>query len=102
HHELRPPRDRRRDGGGVPQDAQADAGEPAGDVTVNAEVGTRNAEHLRTVPSSHFHSPRWRRGTIGERVRAEELTSELQSPYDLVCRLLLEKKKTMKHLATPD
>src|SRR5438094_1579043 len=29
-----------------------------------------------------------------ERVlRSEEHTSELQSPYDLVCRLLLEKKK---------
>src|SRR5207248_6360175 len=26
-------------------------------------------------------------------VRSEEHTSELQSPYDLVCRLLLEKKK---------
>src|SRR5437867_10148300 len=28
-----------------------------------------------------------------ERERSEEHTSELQSPYDLVCRLLLEKKK---------
>src|SRR5207248_4861088 len=27
------------------------------------------------------------------RNRSEEHTSELQSPYDLVCRLLLEKKK---------
>src|SRR6266516_7480863 len=27
------------------------------------------------------------------RTRSEEHTSELQSPYDLVCRLLLEKKK---------
>src|SRR6266705_6852906 len=27
-------------------------------------------------------------------LRSEEHTSELQSPYDLVCRLLLEKKKT--------
>src|SRR5207248_4068578 len=27
--------------------------------------------------------------------RSEEHTSELQSPYDLVCRLLLEKKKTL-------
>src|SRR5207248_3406783 len=27
------------------------------------------------------------------RYRSEEHTSELQSPYDLVCRLLLEKKK---------
>src|SRR5437867_6814358 len=28
-----------------------------------------------------------------ELMRSEEHTSELQSPYDLVCRLLLEKKK---------
>src|SRR5437867_8076268 len=27
--------------------------------------------------------------------RSEEHTSELQSPYDLVCRLLLEKKKPL-------
>src|SRR5207248_9124280 len=30
----------------------------------------------------------------GKPKRSEEHTSELQSPYDLVCRLLLEKKKT--------
>src|SRR5207248_10369857 len=30
------------------------------------------------------------------RERSEEHTSELQSPYDLVCRLLLEKKKKKK------
>src|SRR5207248_8420397 len=29
----------------------------------------------------------------GAAQRSEEHTSELQSPYDLVCRLLLEKKK---------
>src|SRR5437867_6101471 len=29
------------------------------------------------------------------RNRSEEHTSELQSPYDLVCRLLLEKKKEL-------
>src|SRR5207248_1934550 len=29
-------------------------------------------------------------------MRSEEHTSELQSPYDLVCRLLLEKKKKKK------
>src|SRR5438094_2814991 len=28
--------------------------------------------------------------------RSEEHTSELQSPYDLVCRLLLEKKNTVE------
>src|SRR5438094_2647532 len=33
----------------------------------------------------------------GGSVRSEEHTSELQSPYDLVCRLLLEKKKKTIH-----
>src|SRR5437773_8685150 len=32
----------------------------------------------------------------GGRCRSEEHTSELQSHHDLVCRLLLEKKKTHK------
>src|SRR5438132_9871234 len=32
--------------------------------------------------------------------RSEEHTSELQSHSDLVCRLLLEKKKTIQNLAT--
>src|SRR5437867_8988382 len=32
-------------------------------------------------------------GAQGAASRSEEHTSELQSPYDLVCRLLLEKKK---------
>src|SRR2546426_4836138 len=31
--------------------------------------------------------------------RSEEHTSELQSPCNLVCRLLLEKKKTITHAA---
>src|SRR5437867_5517791 len=36
--------------------------------------------------------------TIWSMLRSEEHTSELQSPYDLVCRLLLEKKKkTIKY-----
>src|SRR2546426_4247011 len=33
------------------------------------------------------------RGTIHAQMRSEEHTSELQSPCNLVCRLLLEKKK---------
>src|SRR5207248_11133342 len=36
--------------------------------------------------------PRCSRDTCSQ-YRSEEHTSELQSPYDLVCRLLLEKKK---------
>src|SRR5207248_5278176 len=37
----------------------------------------------------------WLKATyaFSARMRSEEHTSELQSPYDLVCRLLLEKKK---------
>src|SRR5256885_12431750 len=38
-----------------------------------------------------------RRGRQANR-RSEEHTSELQSPCNLVCRLLLEKKKTNIHL----
>src|SRR5437867_8734134 len=33
-----------------------------------------------------------KRGQLLAKIRSEEHTSELQSPYDLVCRLLLEKK----------
>src|SRR2546430_7552257 len=37
-------------------------------------------------------APRWRAGHL---CRSEEHTSELQSQSNLVCRLLLEKKKTL-------
>src|SRR6266700_8220779 len=46
-----------------------------------------------------FHGPRcWRRRRPGgaDRRRSEEHTSELQSRENLVCRLLLEKKKKIK------
>src|SRR5437867_7934263 len=38
------------------------------------------------------------RRSSAEECRSEEHTSELQSPYDLVCRLLLEKKKKEQDL----
>src|SRR2546430_12035340 len=38
--------------------------------------------------------------TIIAAARSEEHTSELQSQSNLVCRLLLEKKKTTTHLAS--
>src|SRR5437867_6893111 len=37
--------------------------------------------------------------TTARQCRSEEHTSELQSPYDLVCRLLLEKKKIKSYPA---
>src|SRR5699024_11492170 len=35
-------------------------------------------------------------GELADKLRSEEHTSELQSRFELVCRLLLEKKKKMK------
>src|SRR5690349_23006468 len=40
-------------------------------------------------------------GTLGGIDRSEEHTSELQSRRDLVCRLLLEKKKKRKSTRAP-
>src|SRR5574343_1823802 len=37
-------------------------------------------------------------GQQGKRLRSEEHTSDLQSHHDLVCRLLLEKKKPMRYI----
>src|SRR5207248_11658954 len=45
------------------------------------------------VPDGMIISREPRRNPITKFGRSEEHTSELQSPYDLVCRLLLEKKK---------
>src|SRR5215216_7903168 len=53
-------------------------------------ISTSATCQTRRRPSA-THRPKW---------RSEEHTSELQSPDHLVCRLLLEKKKT-KHRAIP-
>src|SRR5438094_4285516 len=49
-------------------------------------AGTQAAAQSRNAPRRE------------SRDRSEEHTSELQSPYDLVCRLLLEKKKHTKRV----
>src|SRR2546426_1365592 len=54
-------------------------------------------------PEQVFVSPAGRRvqdlaQDVGQ--RSEEHTSELQSPCNLVCRLLLEKKKKTRHTTT--
>src|SRR5256885_7328210 len=57
---------------------------------INGAVGaTRSPAVLRDLPPS-CPKARFRRAAA---VRSEEHTSELQSPCNLVCRLLLEKKK---------
>src|SRR5256885_9904923 len=76
--------------------------------------GNRRHRCRLDVTLAHLHSPdtvvvrAYRPATrhglpqvflLGQSVepRSEEHTSELQSPCNLVCRLLLEKKKTTRH-----
>src|SRR5438094_5839425 len=64
----------------------------------DADIYTANPDGAHeTRVAGPSECPRW--SPDGSRIllpgitRSEEHTSELQSPYDLVCRLLLEKKK---------
>src|SRR5207244_10700531 len=51
-------------------------------------IPSSQAFHLRVMDD-----PEFQRGDLDVTYRSEEHTSELQSPDQLVCRLLLEKKK---------
>src|SRR2546426_7558456 len=57
------------------------------------EKGTNAKGWLLTILRHAFINEYRRRTRHPETVRSEEHTSELQSPCNLVCRLLLEKKK---------
>src|SRR5438270_10505594 len=61
----------------------------------------RRAAHVghRRTPRARARVPGLLRGAL-DRLRSEEHTSELQSQSNLVCRLLLEKKK--KHKIVPE
>src|SRR5438094_7630575 len=63
------------------------APEPERDVPAGSVAVAEEDEIAGPVPA------RGRIGTDAAGNRSEEHTSELQSPYDIVCRLLLEKKK---------
>src|SRR5256885_7049766 len=72
----------------------------------------RGDQNLSVMPPNgraQTHTPGWvspcsenRDGLLPATApgRSEEHTSELQSPCNLVCRLLLEKKKKNKHKST--
>src|SRR6266404_6971863 len=62
-----------------------------------SDAGTRRAGLIATSPSR----PRLPRSAAPWRARSEEHTSELQSLAYLVCRVLLEKKKTESTLTHP-
>src|SRR5207302_10363824 len=57
------------------------------------ERGHQHNEDSQPDPSAHCHPPL---NDDEVETRSEEHTSELQSRENLVCRLLLEKKKRMK------
>src|SRR5258708_21906501 len=69
--------------------------EPTAEV---ARAGAEDVDRAVRAADAAMKGP-WRKVTPQERgrLRSEEHTSELQSPDHLVCRLLLEKKKTQHH-----
>src|SRR5256885_9310431 len=74
--------------GGGEEDDQAHRDEPRHERDETAPARGRRRRR----------SCRLRHGVHVLRLRSEEHTSELQSPCNLVCRLLLEKKKMNGHL----
>src|SRR5256886_5609870 len=56
-----------------------------------AAVGRSRNRRAMWIPSARGRASRWARWSTAR--RSEEHTSELQSQSNLVCRLLLEKKK---------
>src|SRR5204862_8150620 len=64
-------------------------------LVLNLDVRSAGVSYIRPVKSFPFGLHGYRRVAS---MRSEEHTSELQSRRDLVCRLLLEKKKkNIKH-----
>src|SRR2546426_5125517 len=59
---------------------------------VATEVGGVTFRQFRSQSGYHVQSKSLERSGLGSKLRSEEHTSELQSPCNLVCRLLLEKK----------
>src|SRR5207248_5596851 len=62
----------------------------------DVRANTTRAERIGTASSKEYliTGHKWFiSAPMCDAFRSEEHTSELQSPYDLVCRLLLEKKK---------
>ena len=57
------------------------------------EMGGSNGFLFGNGRFQRFPTYKW----VVQMIRSEEHTSELQSPCNLVCRLLLEKKKNKEH-----
>src|SRR2546430_12350880 len=68
-----------------------------GKILVTLTWKTTLGQKLK-MPTRHVFSYRKRTGAAKKSKRSEEHTSELQSQSNLVCRLLLEKKKKQLRL----
>src|SRR5215204_7767439 len=72
--------------------------------TATTEIYTLSLHDALPISGLHrqLHPVLHRRGACDEVQRSEEHTSELQSHSDLVCRLLLEKKKQQHPISVTD
>src|SRR5438094_4293709 len=68
----------------------AGTGGEAADAVAHGDAVPAALASRRPLPRGEDHQ-----------LRSEEHTSELQSPYDIVCRLLLEKKKDTRQHKPP-
>src|SRR5690625_7107563 len=80
-------------------------------VAINDPSGVGGAIDLRILPTQNIERIEILRGNqsvlygtdaLAGVVRSEEQTSELQSRGHLVCRLLLEKKNTQRHVVADE
>src|SRR2546430_13096797 len=79
---------------------------PSRDSRLKKSASTGSFDRLRVVrniPFASFQDGNHSRphGLAARALRSEEHTSELQSQSNLVCRLLLEKKKTRSAISYP-
>src|SRR5207249_10013114 len=68
--------------------------------TASDRIALRPAASRADGGTARAGAARWRHHSTWAPARSEEHTSELQSRFDLVCRLLLEKKKKKEQIST--
>src|SRR5437867_6953338 len=78
---------------GMPWDEGPDIGGPDAPYRQSERVGHYSKVALELLSRGVAYRCYCTEEELEEKQRSEEHTSKLQSPYDLVCRLLLEKKK---------
>src|SRR2546430_10173560 len=65
-------------------------------------ISLDNGSIFPVATTTRARSPRSTDASLEGSMRSEEHTSELQSQSNLVCRLLLEKKKIISHNTQPN